>query len=50
MKDLRKKLESLYSKSDEPENQADSSGTIRIELDRLFIHQKGVKYFAESQI
>jgi len=50
MKDLRKKLESLYSKSDEPENQADSSGTIRSELDRLFSHQKGVKYFAESQI
>ncbi len=50
MKDLRKKLESLYSKSDEPKNQADASGTIRSELDRLFSHKDGVKYFAESQI
>jgi len=50
VKDLRKKLESLYSKSDEPKNQADASGTIRSELDRLFSHKDGVKYFAESQI
>jgi len=50
MKNIRDKLEALYSKSEPSPESAKSNKPIRSELDRLFQHKQGVKYFPKSQV
>ncbi|MBU4445711.1 ribonuclease H-like domain-containing protein [bacterium] len=50
MKNIRDKLEALYSRSEPSQKSAETNKPIRRELDRIFQHKQDVKYFPKSQV
>ncbi len=50
MKNIRNRLDALYSKADLKDLEDNNKPVIRHELDRLFQHKKGTKYFPKSQV
>jgi len=50
MKNIRDRLDALYSKADQKNPEIESSPLIRHDLNRLFQHKDGAKYFPKSNI
>ena len=50
MKNIRDRLDALYSKADQKNPETETSPNIRNELNRLFQHKDGAKYFPKSNI
>jgi len=50
MKNIRDRLDALYSKANQKNSETESSPQIRKELNRLFQHKDGAKYFPKSNV